>query len=142
MRWRARCCQPRRRRRPWRWKRAPSSFVQLTTPTGYSASTQLSASAFSISTPAVMPSMLLYLPLVGWVSRREPANMGRASLRRPGHTAKILPIASMVVWQPSAWVASTNQSRACLSASERARRHMPVSVGALPHLSPEPHWHV
>ena len=65
------------------------------------------------------------------MSRREPANVGGASLRRPGRTAKILPMVSMVVWHPSTWVASTNQSRACLSASERARRHMPVSVGAL-----------
>jgi len=54
-----------------------------------------------------------------------------ASLRRHSRTAKILPTASIVVWQPSVWVASTNQPRACLSASERARQHMPVSVGTL-----------
>jgi len=106
-------------------------FVQLTTPTGYSVSTQLSASTFSISTHAVTPSMPSYLPPVGWVSRCESVNIGGVSLWRLSFTAKILPMASIVVWHPSAWVVSTNQSRACLSASERARRHMPVSVGAL-----------
>ena len=40
-------------------------FVQLTTPAGHSVSTQLSASTFSISPPAVTPSMPSYLPPVG-----------------------------------------------------------------------------
>jgi hypothetical protein len=39
-----------------------------------------------------------------------------------------------VVWHPSACVVDTNQSRACLSASLRARRDMPVSVGLLVHI--------
>lgn len=33
--------------------------------------------------------------------------------------------------QPRLFVVSANQSRACLSVSESARRDMPVSVGAL-----------
>lgn len=57
--------------------------------------------------------------------------MGATSLRRPGRTAKVLPMASTTTLQPSAWVVSTNQSRACLSVSDKASRDMPVSVGPL-----------
>ena len=37
----------------------------------------------------------------------------------------------MVTVQPRDFVVSANQLRACLSVSERERRDMPVSVGAL-----------
>ena len=88
--------------------RGAAYFVQLTTPTRYSVSTQLSAGTFSISTPAVTPSMPSYLPPVGWVSRCKPANVGGASLRRHGRIAKIFPMVLMVVWHPSTWATSTN----------------------------------
>ena len=42
-----------------------------------------------------------------------------------------LPIASIFTSQPRALVVSTNQSRACLSASESARRDIPRSVAFL-----------
>ena len=95
----------------------------MTTPSEYSVSTQLSASTFSISTPAVTPSMPSYLPPVGRMSRCEPANVGGASLRRPDRTAKILAIASMVVWQPSAWIGSMNQSRTLVGVGKGQAAH-------------------
>jgi hypothetical protein len=40
-------------------------------------------------------------------------------------------MASVVTVQPRLFVVKANQSRACLSVSERERRDIPVSVGAL-----------
>jgi hypothetical protein len=42
-----------------------------------------------------------------------------------------IPIASILILQPSDFVVETNQSRALLSASESVRRDIPVSVGFL-----------
>ena len=42
-----------------------------------------------------------------------------------------VPIASILTSQPRDFVVSTNQSRACLSASDNVRRDMPISVGPL-----------
>jgi hypothetical protein len=81
--------------------------------------------------PAWIPKMPSYRPAAGCVSRCEPAKMGATSFLRPGLTAKVLPISSTVTEQPRDLVVSTNQSRACLSVSESARRDMPVSVGPL-----------
>jgi hypothetical protein len=49
----------------------------------------------------------------------------------PGLMANWFPIASVVRVQPRLFVVEANQSRACLSVSERDRRDIPVSVGAL-----------
>jgi hypothetical protein len=43
----------------------------------------------------------------------------------------MIPIASILTIQPKDFVLSTNQSLACLSASESVRRDMPISVGPL-----------
>jgi hypothetical protein len=40
-------------------------------------------------------------------------------------------MASVVTVQPRLFVVKANQSRACLSVSERERRDIPVSMGAL-----------
>jgi hypothetical protein len=45
--------------------------------------------------------------------------------------ANWFPMASVVTVHPNAFVVSANQSRACLSVSERESLDMPVSVGAL-----------
>jgi len=121
--------------------RAPSSFVQLITPTGNSVSIRLSSSTLSISTPASTPKMPSYRPPLGWVSRCDPTHVGGARLR-PGRTANVLPMASTVTLQPSERVVSTNQSRACLSASDSERRDMPVSVPRDPQREPVPQRHV
>jgi hypothetical protein len=42
-----------------------------------------------------------------------------------------IPIASTVTEHPRPFVVSTNQSRACLSASVSVRRDIPISVGPL-----------
>ena len=74
-----------------------------------------------------MPS---YLPPVGWVSKWLPAAVGGPSLV-PGRIANWFPMESVVRVQPRLWVVEANQSRACLSVSERESLDMPVSVGAL-----------
>ncbi len=105
-------------------------FVQLTTPTPNSVCTSSSFSTRNISTPANTPNTPSYLPPLGCVSRCDPANVAGPG-RRPGRTAKVFPIASILTLQPSCRVVSTNQSRARRSASERARRDIPMSFGPL-----------
>src|SRR5688500_8441450 len=106
------------------WKRAPSSFVKMTSVTGWRVRTLWSLSERMASSPHRTPSWPSYLPPVGTESACEPIMTGGREAV-PARSPKMLPIWSTVTRNPASRIQRTRRSRPRRSSSLRASRVRP-----------------